>query len=325
MKKLLVSSLVGLGLFGVAAGLVPTDAAGATSVVGSRAASDPVIAAVGDIACKNAPGNNPQVCQYDDVARLIRRGHYDRFLPLGDIQYEKGSYQDYLDNYDAYFSDLRPISEPVPGNHDYGVADANGYYRYFGDLGHGPDGYYSYDLGAWHVIALNSAICPAATGCGPGDPQYEWLKADLAHDQATCTLAYWHHPRYDWLHYQKANWVDDYEFLRTAPFWDLLYDAGADVVLSGHNHNYSRWQPMDKNLQYDPERGIVQFISGTGGRNLNGLGSKSTRPATFATGQASEFGILELTLHPDSYDYRFRSTLGAQSQYVDAGKDVACH
>jgi hypothetical protein len=325
MAKTLWAWLLTLGLLALATGVVPAQAATPLAQQVANAAPDPVVAAVGDIACKNPPGNNPQVCQYDDVARLVKRGDYDRFLPLGDIQYEKGAYQDFRDNYAVFFGPLKPITEPVPGNHDYGVAGANGYYRYFGVRGHGPDGYYSYDLGAWHVIALNSAICPAGTGCGPGDPQYEWLKADLAADHASCTLAYWHHPRYDWLRYQKANWVEGYEFLRTAPFWNLLYDAGADLVLSGHNHNYSRWQPMDKRLRYDPKRGIVQFIVGTGGRNLNGLGSQNTRPATFAAGQGSQFGILELTLHPDSYDYRFRSTLGAQSRFIDAGRNVACH
>jgi hypothetical protein len=324
MKKILLASLVGLGLAGLTVGLIPAQAS--TPVPKLRAdASDPVIAAVGDIACKNPPGNNRRVCQYDDVARLVKRGDYDRFLPLGDIQYEKGEYRSFRQNYDVYFGDLMSITEPVPGNHDYGVTDANGYYRYFGDIARGPDGYYSYDLGAWHVIALNSAICPAVTGCGPGNRQFRWLKADLAANDATCTLAYWHHPRYDWLKYQKADWAEDYEFLRTAPFWNLLYDAGADVVLSGHNHNYSRWQPMDKDLRYDPDHGIVQFVSGAGGRNLNSLGSKNTKPDTFAAGQASEFGVLELTLHADSYDYRFRSTLGAKSDFIDAGKDIACH
>ena len=303
--------------------LVPTQASG---VVAADTASDPVIAAVGDIACKNPPAKNRKVCRYDDVAALVERGDYDRFLPLGDIQYEKGSLKDFRENYDVYFGGLMDITEPVPGNHEYGVTDANGYFRYFGDRARGPGGYYSYDLGAWHVIALNSAVCPAATGCGPGDPQYEWLRADLAaNDDAACTLAYWHHPRYDWLKYQNADWTDDYEFLKTAPFWDLLYDNNADVVLSGHNHNYSRWQPMDKNLNFDPDRGIVQFISGAGGRNLNSLGSASTRPATFANGQSSEFGILELTLHDTSYDYRFRSTRGANSNFVDAGRSIACH
>lgn len=282
----------------------------------------PKIAAVGDIACKNPPGNNRQVCQYDDVAAAIARRDYDRFLVLGDVQYEYGRYRDFVDNYDRYFGRLLPITEPVPGNHDYGTAGAAGYYRYFGRIGHGPDGYYSYDLGDWHVVALNSAICPAFTGCGPGDPQYEWLRSDLAASDALCTLAYWHHPRLDWLKYQNADWTEDYEFLRAKPFWDLLSAAHADVVLSGHNHNYSRWKPMDANLAADPS-GIRQFIAGSGGRNLNNLGSASTRPSTFARGWAGGFGYLEMTLHPAGYDWRFMPADG-QLTFVDEGSG-SCH
>jgi hypothetical protein len=289
------------------------------------AAPDPVIAAVGDIACKNPPGNNLKVCQYDDVAALIEQGNYERFLPLGDIQYETGVYKDFRENYDVYFGDLLPITEPVPGNHEYGTENANGYYRYFGAAAHGPGGYYSYELGGWHIVALNSAICPAAVGCGPGDPQFEWLRSDLAQSDAACTLAYWHHPRYDWLHYQKADWTDDYEFQKTAPFWRLLFRSGADLVLNGHNHNYSRWQPMNATGAFDPANGVTQFIVGTGGRNLNAFGGTHTRPTTFVTGQSSEFGFLELTLHQNSYDFRFRSTLGAQSNFIDQGSAVPCH
>lgn len=283
----------------------------------------PVIAAVGDIACKDPPKQNRRVCQYDDVAATIARGDYDRFLVLGDVQYEYGRYADFVENYGAYFGGLRRITEPVPGNHDYGVEGAAGYFRYFGARAHGPGGYYSYDLGAWHVIALNSAICPAITGCGPGDPQYEWLLDDLAASDAACTLAYWHHPRYDWLKYQHADWTEDYEWLRTEPFWDALYAAGADVVLAGHNHNYSRWLPMDDELSYDRERGIVQFIVGSGGRNLNDLGSASTRPDTFATGFDDGFGFLELKLRARGYDWRFVPARG-QPSFIDEGSR-GCH
>jgi hypothetical protein len=289
-----------------------------------RLPSDPTIAAVGDIACKNPPGNNRKVCQYDDVARVVEAGDYTRFLPLGDIQYENGGLRDFRENYDVYFGDLLPITEPVPGNHEYGTTDAAGYYRYFGDSARGPDGYYSYDLGEWHIVALNSAICPAVVGCGPDDPQYQWLQADLASHPNTCTLAYWHHPRFDWLKYQKADWTQDYEYLRTAPFWELAYEGGVDVVLSGHNHNYSRWLPMDAEGDFDPDNGITQFIVGTGGRNLNAFGGPQTRPATFVTGQSQEFGALELTLHEASYDFRFRSTLGDDSSYIDQGRDISC-
>jgi hypothetical protein len=306
------------GLVALAASVVAIAPVSAPAVT-----PEPVrIAAVGDIACKNPPANNHRVCQYDDVAAAIAAGGYDRFLVLGDVQYEYGRYQDFVDNYDTYFGDLMSISEPVPGNHEYGTADAAGYFRYFGARAHGPGGYYSYDLGSWHVIALNSAICPAATGCGPGDPQYEWLQTDLAANDATCTLAYWHHPRLDWLKYQNADWTEDYEFLRTKPFWDLLSDAGADVVLAGHNHNYSRWLPMNADLEADPQ-GIRQFIVGSGGRNINNLGSASTRPDTFARGWSDGFGFLELSLHDASYDWRFVPAEG-QPNFVDEGTGT-CH
>ena len=301
----------------------------ATGAAGSgpdrRGTADPRIAAAGDIACKDAPRNNRRVCRYDDVADLVAAGDYDRFLALGDDQYEYGRLRDFRENYDVYFGDLMDITAPVPGNHEYGTPDAAGYFRYFGARGHGPGGFYSFDLGAWHLIALNSAICPAGVGCGPGDPQFEWLKADLEANDATCTLAYWHHPRYDWLKYQHADWTEDYEFLKSAPFWNLLYAADADVILNGHNHNYSHWLPMDDEGNFDAERGITQFVAGTGGRNLNDFGAVSTRPVTFLTGQTDEFGILEMTLHPTSFDYRFRSTRGARSSFIDEGRGVPCH
>ncbi len=290
---------------------------------GGIGGSDPVIAAVGDIACKNPPGNNVHVCRYDDVAAAISAGDYRRLLLLGDNQYEYGRLKDYRENYDVYFGSLLPITKPAPGNHEYGTAGAAGYFRYFGASAHGPDGYYSYDLGEWHIIALNSAVCPAYDGCGPGDPQYEWLAADLAEHPAACTLAYWHHPRFDWLKYQNAQWTEGYEFLKTKPFWDLLYAAGADVVLNGHNHNYSHWLPMDPSGEFDPENGITQFIAGSGGRNLNGFGGPKTKPATFLTGQSSGFGFLEMTLHPASFDYRF--VAATESTYIDQGRNVPCH
>ena len=157
--------------FAAAIAAALTLAASLLAPTAAPAAPGPVrVAAVGDIACKNPPSNNRKVCQYDDVAAAIKRGDYDRFLPLGDIQYEAGAYRDFVDNYDRYFGSLRSITEPVPGNHEYGTADAAGYFRYFGAAAHGPGGYYSYDLGAWHIVALNSAICPAITGCAPRPP-----------------------------------------------------------------------------------------------------------------------------------------------------------
>ncbi len=286
---------------------------------GTRA---PVIAAVGDIACKNPPANNRQVCQYDDVAAAIERGDYDAFLALGDIQYEYGELANFIENYAVYFGDLLPITYPAPGNHEYGTDGAAGYFTYFGDRAPAP--YYSFDLGSWHVVSLDSTICRAGgVECGPGSPQHDWLSADLEANAAECTLAYWHHPRWDWLKYQNADWTQEFELERSKPLWNLLYRHGADVVLSGHNHNYSRWMPMDKRGRFDPERGIVQFISGTGGRNLNGFGNFHTRPDTFVRGQSKAFGFLELTLREGGYDFAFVSA-GGQPAYLDAGTG-RCH
>jgi hypothetical protein len=293
-------------------------------VVGAATPPDavPVIAAVGDIACKNPPARNRSVCQYDDVSASIAARNYDRFLVLGDNQYEYGRYVDFVQNYDVYFGRLLDISSPVAGNHDWGVPQAAGYLRYFGDRV--PGYWYSYELGSWHVIALDSTVCGAGgVNCLDGSPQYEWLQKDLTAHEATCTLAYWHHPRWTWFKYQNADWNDDYEQRRTEPLWNLLYRRGADVVLTGHDHNYSRWMPADVRGRFDPVRGITQYTIGTGGRNLNGFGNFHTRPETFVRGQADAFGFLQMRLEPGGWDARWISARG-QPSYVDESTG-SCH
>ncbi len=322
MRRTLIGLVAALVTLVAAVIAVPRDA-----VVAAARPPTVRIAAVGDIACKDPPKNNRSVCQYDDVADAIARGDYDAFLALGDDQYEYGRYRDFVENYDVYFGRLLPRTYPVPGNHEYGTTDAAGYFRYFGGRGHGPDGWYSFDLGAWHVIALNSAICSPYYGqpCGPGTPEYEWLKQDLAaHPNSAypCTLAYWHHPRWDWEHYQNNAWVDAFDYERAQPFWDLLVGAGADLVLTGHNHSYSRWLPMDEGGDYDPN-GVTQFIVGTGGRNLNDFGNKNVKPLTFVTGQSKAFGFLQLKLRASSYGWKWISAPG-QPSFVDAGT-ASCH
>jgi calcineurin-like phosphoesterase family protein len=282
----------------------------------------PVIAAVGDIACKNPPAQNRSVCQYDDVAAAIAARDYDKLLLLGDNQYEYGLYQDYIENFDVFFGRLLPITAPSPGNHEYGDPGAAGYFRYFGSSAHA--GYYSFELGSWHLISLDSTVCGAGGAqCGPGSAQYEWLRADLAASEASCTLAYWHHPRWDWLTYQNADWAEDFELRRSEPLWNLLYEHAADVVLSGHNHNYSRWMPANTDAAADPERGITQFIVGTGGRNLNGFGNFHTRPPIFVRGQSTSFGFLQVRLRSNGWDFRWISAPG-QPSFADQGSGT-CH
>ncbi len=296
---------------------------GRPSGVPARAAvRPPRIAAVGDIACKDPPKQNRSVCQYDDVAATIAARDYDKVLILGDVQYEYGRYKDFVENYDVYFGRLLDVTAPSPGNHDYGVPEAAGYFRYFGDLA--PARWYSFDLGAWHVVSLDSTICGAGgVNCMPGSPQYEWLEADLAASSSVCTLAYWHHPRWDWLHYAKADWTNDWELRRTEPLYDLVYANDVDVLLAGHNHNYSRWMPADPSGKFDPSGGVTQYIVGTGGRNLNSFGNFHTRPDIFVRGQAKAFGFLQLRLRASGWDYEWVSARG-QPSYIDSGSGE-CH
>jgi hypothetical protein len=299
-------------------------------VGGSGAASGgehsaPVLVAVGDLVCpRGSPGQGTQVCRSDLVADLITEIAPDRFLALGDLQYEDGSLEKFLTFYDAQFGHLRAITAPVPGNHEYYQPGAKGYFDYFGAIANPPEGYYSFDLGSWHLIALNSEICGDDPGCGPGSPQYRWLRADLeANADADCVLAFDHHPRYDWRPWQK--WIRDdegqtlYGGSETEPYipmWELLHTHGADVVLSAHNHLYQRWIPQDAHWNFDPN-GVVQFTVGTGGRLLYPLG-RPPKPENLASTQNKALGVLKLSLNEGSYDYEWVSAEG-QPVFVDAG------
>ncbi len=292
---------------------------GTRATAGPRGAVTVKIAAVGDIACSTAPVATGRLCRYDAVAGKITAVTYDRFLPLGDTQYESGSTSEFTDRYDVYFGSLLPITKPVPGNHEYMTSGAGGFFSYFDPQTSSP-GYFSFDLNGWHIIALNSQLCPKTTSCGPGNAQYDWLATDLAaHPNGTypCTLAYWHHPRFGW---QASPTPGD--LARSAGFWNLLYAAGADVVLNGHHHNYSRWAPMDPDGYPDPQ-GLTQFIVGTGGKSLNSFGDPSTKPSTLLKYRNSDFGFLEMTLHPTSYDFRWVSIKPAP-KFADSGSSIAC-
>ena len=286
-------------------------AIGATTGEAAPPPGDPTIVAVGDIACQSYSRSDGEgACRSDEVAALITSLAPDRFLALGDLQYNKGTLAEFMKVWDPQFGDLNGITEPVPGNHEYATPDAQGYFDYWGAAAHGPQGYYSFDLGRWHVVALNSDVCGDPPGCGPGSPQYDWLAADLeANDDAVCTLAFQHHPPFDWRTWEK--WVDpddetpnggsEVEAFRD--LWSLMDDAGVDVMLVGHNHIYHRWAPQNVAGERDPN-GIRQFTVGTGGRSLYSLGKKP-RPANLLAVQNKAFGVLSMTLRPTGYDYRW--------------------
>lgn len=213
----------------------------AAGSVGARAETAPVITAAGDI-CRSA--TNPGPCRRS--GDLIRSIAPTRALTLGDNQYPDGTLAAYTASYDNAWGSFKGTTHPVPGNHEYHTADAGGYRAYFGVVG---PTWYSYDLGDWHLIALDSN-CAKVGGCGKDSAQWAWLKADLAADTHACTLAYWHAPRY-------SSGTRHGGTTSVEPFWRLLAADTAEIVLNGHEHNYER---------FAAQRGITEFVIGTGGR-----------------------------------------------------------
>src|ERR1700680_4228928 len=205
------------------------------------AANDPVVAAAGDIACDAKPSvakpeaddSGPDVCHQAATAKLVAAVNPAAVLTLGDEQYADGTLDQFMGGYDKSWGAFKDITHPAPGNHEYHTPQAAGYYAYFGAAAGDPTkGYYSFDLGAWHLIALN-ANCKVIGGCGADSAQIHWLAQDLAAHHAACTLAFWHQPRFSSaLHHSDPTYD---------AFWRTLYAAHADLVLNGHDHNYERF------------------------------------------------------------------------------------
>ena len=273
--------------------------------------SDPIIAAAGDIACDPSDGSfnggngTANNCRQKAVSDLFVGKNFSAVLALGDIQYEDGAPSKYLQSFDPSWGRAKNLIHPAVGNHEYLTAGASGYYNYFGTAaGDKTKGYYSYDIGAWHLIALNSN-CSQVGGCGAGSPQEQWLKADLAAHPAMCTLAYWHHPRFSSGEHGSNTSYD--------AFWKDLYAAGAEIVLSGHDHDYERFAPQNPSGAADPN-GIQQFVVGTGGKNHYAF--NPTKPNSLVR-NSDTYGILKLTLHPASYDWQFVPEPG--KTFTDSG------
>lgn len=225
-------------------------------------AADPLIAAAGDIACDHLP-TTAKTCQQQATSDLLVGQPLAAVLALGDEQYQVGALAAFQQFYEPTWGRLNSITHPAIGNHEYRTAGGQGYFQYFGAAA-GPlgTGYYSFDVGAWHLIALNSN-CAKVGGCGAGSPEEQWLKNDLAATSATqCTLAYWHQP-----HFSSGDaGSDDHGDNPTVAFWNDLYAAGADVVLNGHDHDYERFGLQDPSGRADPF-GLREIIAGTGGKS----------------------------------------------------------
>jgi hypothetical protein len=231
----------------------------------------------------------------------------------GDLAYPDGSDEQFAKCYEPTWGRFKDRTRPVPGNHEYHSDGASGYARYFGAAAGDPKkGYYSYDLGAWHIIALNSE-CDHVGGCGAGSPEGEWLRQDLAQHPTTCTLAYFHKPLFS------SGAAHGYD-ADMKPLWQMLYAAHADVVIGGHDHDYERFAPQDPEGNADPKRGIREFVVGTGGKNSHRTFAKVQ--ANSETHQADTFGVLKLTLHASGYDWEFVPEAG--KSFHDSGSG-SCH
>lgn len=224
-------------------------------------------------------------------------------LALGDAQYENGELPDFRSVYALSWGAYLGKTFPAPGNHEYLTSGAAGYFAYFGSRA--PASYYSFNLGAWHLISLNSE-CSHIGGCAAGSAEERWLRADLAANAGKCTLAYWHEPR--WTNGEHSDAI------QMAVIWDDLVASHAALVLSGHNHDYERYAPMDANGKVSPS-GVREFVVGTGGSNHYAI-----KKAPLAAEQVSNdktFGVLQLTLRPGSYAWRF--VPAATYTFTDAG------
>ena len=224
---------------------------------------------------------------------------------VGDHAYDDGSPKQFAECYTPTWGRHKARTRPSPGNHDLHTDKGRPYYEYFGENAGPPGlGYYSYDLGAWHIIALNSAVPIDA-----GSPQGRWLKEDLAAHPSDCLIAYWHAPLFSsGPHGNDARLLD---------VWKLLYAAGAEIVLNGHDHMYERFKPQDPFGKAEPERGIRQFIVGTGGGGVY----KFKRPAANSeVRDNTTYGVLKLTLGPGRYTWEYIP--GAGGNFTDTGSGV---
>jgi hypothetical protein len=288
---------------------------------------DPVVAAVGDMACDPSDpnfngglGTATNCAEARVSAQMAAEPDIDGLLGLGDYQYTCGDPNDYLLSYTPTWGVMNTFMTPVAGNHEYQTgkdpfgatcpsanSTAQTYYSYFANSGsawagggaHAASaGHFSFDVGSWHIIALN-ANCSKRNvgGCTTGTAQTNWLASDLAATSQPCILAYWHQPRWTGTGTNSSA---------TSAWWSLLYQAGADLVLNGHIHNYQRFPLVNANGQPDPS-GMREVIVGTGGENL---GSFSSKAKPLATVRLKTFGYLRLVLHPSSYDGTFLEANG---------------
>jgi hypothetical protein len=258
----------------------------------------PVLVGAGDIAACPSTAHDSTAALLDTIPGAV--------FTAGDNAYINGTIVEYLACYHPSWGRHKSRTRPSPGNHEYNTAGL-GYYEYFGDMaGDSGLGYYSYDFAKWHIVSLNSNVSMAA-----GSAQEQWLRADLAAHPATCALAYWHHPRF-------SSGTTHGNEPQTQPLWQALYDLGADVVISGHEHQYERFAPQKPDSTPDATNGIREFVVGTGGAALYPFGPVR---ANSEVRNSTTHGVIKLTLNPNGYAWRYITAAGA---IADSGSG-GCH
>ena len=269
-----------------------------------------VLVGAGDIAgCSSLAGAAA-------TAKLIE-GIPGSVFAAGDLAYDRGTVEEFSKCYGATWGKFKDRTRPVPGNHEYGTLGGSPYFTYWGQrAGPAMKGYYSYDLGNWHIVALNTNCdAPGVGGCGAGSQQEKWLKEDLAAHGKSCIIAYGHHALYS---SGLLKWHAIHQELRD--LWRDLYTARADLMLAGHEHSYERFAPQDPDGRLDTENGIREIVVGTGGRSHDPLGLALPNSEER---NADTFGVLKLTLSSTKYTWEFIPVNGAEG-YHDSGEGT-CH
>ena len=263
-----------------------------------------VLVGAGDIAdCSDLSGAEATAKLLEKIPGTV--------MAVGDLAYPNGTKENFA-CYDKTWGRVKSRTRPAAGNHEFHSSGATPYFDYFASAAGDPkDGYYSYELAAWHIIVLNSE-CKQVGGCKAGSRQEKWLRTDLAAHPAACTLAYWHKPLFS----SGGTHGND---LDLKPFWQALYDANADVIVAGHDHDYERFAPQNPDGVADAKRGIREFVVGTGGKNQRPFGA--AKPNSEVR-NSDAFGVLRLTLRPNGYDWQFIPVAG--KSFTDSGTG-SCH
>src|SRR5258706_2024740 len=293
------------GVFFIFVGLFALSSTDANVPTNQPAAdASAVLVGAGDIAdCKDLSGAEATAKLLEQIPGTV--------MAVGDLAYPDGTKENFA-CYDKTWGRVRSRTRPAAGNHEFHSAGATVYFDYFGAAAGDPkNGYYSYNVGTWHIVVLNSE-CADIGGCDAASRQVQWLRSDLAEHPAACTLAYWHKPLFS----SGSAHGNDYEM---KPLWQALYDANADIVINGHDHNYERFAPQNPDGRSDAARGIREFVVGTGGKNH--------RPVVLAkpnseSRNAEVYGGLKLTLRTGAYDWQIVPEAG--KRFTDSGSGK-CH